>query len=60
MVRGSSQQLGVRDLGDTCLEIEQCKAVTDVGAHIERLEANLEAARDSLTSLAERALEAAS
>jgi len=60
MVRGSSQQLGVRDLGDICLELEQCKAVADVGALIERLEANLEAARDSLTSLAERALEAAS
>ena len=60
MIRGRSQQLGVRGLGEPCIEIEQCQAVPPTSALVEKLEGDLEAARDVLMGLAERALDAAS
>lgn len=60
MIRGSSQQLGARKLGATCFEIEKTITVQDAVPLMITLETQLEGARESLTGLAERALDAAS
>jgi hypothetical protein len=60
MVRGSSQQLGARRFGATCLELEQIAAIEDAHSIVSDLERDLEGARDALTGLADRALDAAS
>jgi CheY-like chemotaxis protein/HPt (histidine-containing phosphotransfer) domain-containing protein len=60
MVRGSSQQLGARRFGVTCLKLEKVAAVEDAGSIVSDLERDLEGAREALTGLADRALDAAS
>jgi CheY-like chemotaxis protein/HPt (histidine-containing phosphotransfer) domain-containing protein len=60
MVRGSSQQLGARRFGATCFKLEKLDAMEDAHAIVQDLERDLEGARDALTSLADRALDAAS
>ncbi len=60
MVRGSSQQLGARRFGATCLKLEAVTAAADAAAIVSTLERDLEGAREALTSLADRALDAAS
>jgi CheY-like chemotaxis protein len=60
MVHGSSQQLGAGRLGATCLKVENVAAAQDAVPIIEELEQDLEGARDALTALADRALDAAS
>lgn len=60
MVRGSSQQLGARRFGATCARLESVDAAKDAAPMIEELERDLEGARDALTRLADRALDAAS
>ncbi len=59
-VRGSSQQLGARRLGATCLKIEKISVVEDASSIVSDLERDLESAREALTGLADRALDAAS
>jgi signal transduction histidine kinase/DNA-binding response OmpR family regulator len=60
MVRGSSQQLGARRFGATCVKLEEAATVDDASSIISDLERDLEGARDALTGLADRALDAAS
>ncbi|MBW1762364.1 MAG: response regulator, partial [Deltaproteobacteria bacterium] len=60
MVRGSSQQLGARRLGATCFKLESLEGLEDAGSIVSHLERELEGAREALTGLAERALDAAS
>ncbi len=60
MVRGSSQQLGARRFGATCFKLEKVAAVEDAGSIVSDLERDLEGAREALTGLADRALDAAS
>ncbi|MDH3199911.1 MAG: ATP-binding protein [Myxococcales bacterium] len=60
MVCGSSQQLGVRRFGVTCRKLEQLDTIEDAEALLAELESDLEGARDALTGLADRALDAAS
>ncbi len=60
MVRGSSQQLGVRRFGTTCRKLEQLESVEEAEALLVELEGDLEGAREALTGLADRALDAAS
>jgi CheY-like chemotaxis protein/HPt (histidine-containing phosphotransfer) domain-containing protein len=60
MVGGSSQQLGARRFGVTCRKLEQLEAVEDAEALLAELEGELDGARDALTGLADRALDAAS
>ena len=60
MMRGSSQQLGARKLGATCFEIEKSSNAEDAASIIGTLQSDLEGAREALTALAERALDAAS
>jgi two-component system sensor histidine kinase/response regulator len=60
MVRGSSQQLGARRLGATCAKLESVSTTGDASSIVADLERHLEGARDALTSLADRALDAAS
>jgi HPt (histidine-containing phosphotransfer) domain-containing protein len=60
MVRGSSQQLGARRFGATCVKLESVEAAEDARSIVSDLERDLEGARDALTSLADRALDAAS
>ena len=60
MVRGSSQQLGVRRFGVTCRKLEQLDTIEGADALLVELESDLEGARDALTGLADRALDAAS
>jgi CheY-like chemotaxis protein/HPt (histidine-containing phosphotransfer) domain-containing protein len=60
MVRGSSQQLGARRFGTTCRKLELLESVDGAETLLAELEANLEAAREALTGLADRALDAAS
>jgi CheY-like chemotaxis protein len=60
MVRGGSQQLGASKVGATCSKIEKLTRAKDASRLVETLEADLEGARAALTSLADRALEAAS
>jgi signal transduction histidine kinase/CheY-like chemotaxis protein/HPt (histidine-containing phosphotransfer) domain-containing protein len=60
MVRGSSQQLGARRLGATCAKLESLSTIEDAGSIVSNLERHLEGAREALTSLADRALDAAS
>ncbi len=58
MVRGSSQQLGARRFGATCFKLEKLTEVA--GSIVHDLERDLEGAREALTNLADRALDAAS
>jgi signal transduction histidine kinase/DNA-binding response OmpR family regulator len=60
MVRGSSQQLGARRFGATCFKLEQIAVVEEADSIVSELEQDLEGARDALTGLADRALDAAS
>ena len=60
MVRGSSQQLGVRRFGMTCQKLEGLERVDEADAIVTELEGDLEGAREALTGLADRALDAAS
>ena len=60
MVRGSSQQLGARRFGATCAKLEAIAGVEDAGPIVSDLERDLEGAREALTGLADRALDAAS
>lgn len=60
MVRGSSQQLGARRFGATCWKLEQIAELSEVQAIITDLERDLECAREALTRLADRSLDAAS
>ncbi len=60
MVRGSSQQLGVRRVGTTCSGLEAISSIEGAAPLVERLAKDLESARIVLTHLADRALEAAS
>jgi len=60
MVRGSSQQLGARRLGSTCFKLEKITTLDDASAIVNALEHDLEGAREALTNLADRALDAAS
>jgi len=60
MVRGSSQQLGARRFGETCAKLQSVEAAEDARPIVSDLERDLEGARDALTSLADRALDAAS
>jgi CheY-like chemotaxis protein len=60
MVRGSSQQLGARRFGATCFKLENIAAAEDAGSIVNDLERDLEGAREALTGLADRALDAAS
>lgn len=60
MVRGSSQQLGARRFGATCFKLEQLESIDDASAILIGLKDDLEGARGALTSLADRALDAAS
>jgi signal transduction histidine kinase/DNA-binding response OmpR family regulator len=60
MVRGSSQQLGARRFGATCGKLETVAVVSDAAPIVRELEDDLEGAREALTSLADRALDAAS
>jgi signal transduction histidine kinase/CheY-like chemotaxis protein/HPt (histidine-containing phosphotransfer) domain-containing protein len=60
MVRGSSQQLGARRVGATCLKIEKIDGLEEASVIMGALEHDLEGAREALTGLADRALDAAS
>jgi len=60
MVRGSSQQLGARRFGATCAKLERVDEVSEAAPIVRDLEDDLEGAREALTGLADRALEAAS
>jgi CheY-like chemotaxis protein/HPt (histidine-containing phosphotransfer) domain-containing protein len=60
MVRGSSQQLGARRFGATCAKLEAIEAVALAAPIVRELEHDLEGAREALTGLADRALDAAS
>jgi signal transduction histidine kinase/CheY-like chemotaxis protein len=60
MVRGSSQQLGARRFGATCFELEQIDRIDEASVLLSALKDDLEGARGALTSLADRALDAAS
>ena len=60
MVRGSSQQLGARRFGATCGKLENIAAAEGARAIVDDLERDLEGAREALTGLADRALDAAS
>lgn len=60
MVRGSSQQLGACRFGATCIKLESVTATEDARSIVSDLERDLEGARGALTSLADRALDAAS
>jgi len=60
MVRGSSQQLGARRVGATCSKLEKLDALEEARAIVSVLEHDLEGAREALTGLADRALDAAS
>ena len=60
MVRGSSQQLGARRFGRTCAKLESIEAVALAAPLVHELEHDLEGAREALTGLADRALDAAS
>jgi len=59
-VRGSSQQLGAQRVGATCRKIELLDTVEGAEALLTELETDLEGAREALTGLADRALDAAS
>ena len=60
MVRGSSQQLGARRFGATCGRLENVDKAEEGANIVHNLEQDLERARDALTLLADRALDAAS
>ena len=60
MVRGSSQQLGARRFGATCAKLESVAEAHEAAPIVRDLEHDLEAAREALTGLADRALDAAS
>ena len=56
-VRGSGQQLGARRFGATCARLERVERVQDAAPMVGDLENDLEAAREALTALADRALQ---
>ncbi len=58
-VRGSGQQLGARRFSATCRKLEKA-TLEDAPGLVDDLERDLEGAREALTDLAERALDAAS
>lgn len=60
LVRGSSQQLGAHRFGTTCRRLEELVTTEEAEPLLAELETNLEAARDALIALADRALDAAS
>lgn len=60
MVRGSSQQLGARRFAGTCAKLEAISAAREAASLVAELEVDLEGAREALTGLADRALDAAS
>ena len=60
MVRGSSQQLGARRFGATCAKLENADVACEAAPIVRDLEHDLEGAREALTALADRALDAAS
>lgn len=60
MVRGSSQQLGAQRFGATCARLETIAGLAEAPPIVAELEGDLERAREALTSLADRALDAAS
>ena len=60
MVRGSSQQLGARRFGATCEKLEAMTNAAEAPPTLRDLEHDLEHAREALTRLADRALDAAS
>ncbi|MEM9728330.1 MAG: response regulator [Myxococcota bacterium] len=59
LVRGSSQQLGAHRFGTTCSKLEELETTAGAEALLVELETNLEAAREALIALADRALDAA-
>jgi len=60
MIRGSGQQLGARRIGATCCRLEGLDSPEHAVALVSELERDLEGAREALTRLADRALDAAS
>jgi HPt (histidine-containing phosphotransfer) domain-containing protein len=60
MIRGSSQQLGARRLGATSLKIETTKTIAEAAPLVDAIDSDLDGAREALTALADRALDAAS
>jgi two-component system sensor histidine kinase/response regulator len=60
MVRGSSQQLGARRFAATCAKLEGISETKEAAPLVDDLERDLEGAREALTGLADRALDAAS
>jgi HPt (histidine-containing phosphotransfer) domain-containing protein len=59
MVRGSGQQLGAQRFAATCARLESIGALAEAPPLVVELERDLERARESLTNLADRALDAA-
>lgn len=60
LIRGSSQQLGANRLGATSLKIETTQSIAEAAALLDAVESDLDGAREALTALADRALDAAS
>ena len=60
MVRGGGQQLGAWRVGATCTKLENIVSVEDATPIVQDLREDLEGAREALTGLANRALDAAS
>ncbi len=60
LIRGSSQQLGANRLGATSSKIETTQSIADAAALLDAVERDLDGAREALTALADRALDAAS
>jgi hypothetical protein len=52
--------LGARRFGSTCFKLEKITAIEDASSIVSDLERDLEGAREALTGLADRALDAAS
>jgi CheY-like chemotaxis protein/HPt (histidine-containing phosphotransfer) domain-containing protein len=60
LIRGSSQQLGASRLGATSSKIETTQSIAEAAALLDAVESDLDGAREALTALADRALDAAS
>ena len=60
LIRGSSQQLGASRLGATSLKIESTQSIAEAAGLLDAVESDLDGAREALTALADRALDAAS
>ncbi|NNE20552.1 MAG: response regulator [Myxococcales bacterium] len=60
LIRGSSQQLGASRLGATSSMIETTQSIAEAAALLDAVESDLDGAREALTALANRALDAAS